>query len=612
MRSMALLAALLVAPHLLFLAVDQRPPNDHDVWYTLGVAESWTNAALAPSSSGRWQVVLDHFLFEGWHPQLAQTVMLALMVALGPSLLVFRGVNLLFWGLLVGSSYAIGRQLRSHRFGLLLMVLVAWLPSMLLYTRKWDPMFHGAALSALSWALALRCLRPDALRLRWPWVALGLAVGLRLYTHPTGIPDLGLTLSLTVGFVVVRTWRRAEELGPALARGALAVGVALAVGAWYLGLIPVVPQEPSYQLLQYFEWRMPYIAVDEGKLSPLRQIAGTADLVAALFRWHWHPVPALALGVPGLLALWGAARRATPFSGLLLLLAIALLQLPLVQHTFANGAVTSDWLHLIPLFVILTAFALVELSMGVDRRATLARAGLTLTVGYCGFAAFVPLAASFEGPDPLMDDRAYSSWTWSSFTSVDTGGREETPHLLSSRIQAADEVARRMAASAAEGDLEHAGFVEVLDLSVVRAQDCQLETRPRGGAHERFEPAWAFRFAGWRGVETEEGPGTDARFVLVRLWHGDRVVGPTNEAQLGEELRATAVGRCLEATDRWVERTFPDVTHHPLIDPDGRLISRGWEERTEYAHRGYLIDRGEGRLTSRIGYKNPRGGRLPN
>ncbi len=612
MRSVVLLALLLVAPHLFFLAFDQRPPNDHDVWYTLGVADSWTNAHLTPTGVGKVGVSLEHFLFEGWHPQGAQTVMLALMVAFGPSLLVFRGVNLLFWVLLVGSVYAIGRQLRSHRFGLLAMVLVAWLPSTLIYTRKWDPMFHGAAVSALGWALALRCLKPDAARLRWPWVALGLTVGLRLYTHPTGIPDLGLTLTLPVVFVVLRSWRRDHELRPVLARGALACGVALAVGAWYLGLIRVVPGEPSYQLIEYVEWRLPYIAVDEGKLDPLRQLAGTADLAEALLLWHWHPIPALALGLPGLVALPALVWRSPPWSGVMLLAAVGLIQLPLVQHTFANAAVTSDWLHLLPLFVILAALALTEIAAGFSRQATLARAGLIVTVGYCVFSAFGPLIVSALGPDPLMDDRAYASWPWSAFTSVDTGGREETPHLMSPRLQAGDEVGQRMAAVATEEELDEAALLEVVDITVAGEDVCELLEKPRGHTYERFEPEWAFRFAGWAGVRIEDKRGTGARFTLVRLWHEPAVYGPDNEAQLDELPGATAASGCVDAGMRWVESTWPDADVVALPDPEGRLISRGWQDQTEYAHRGWLVDRGEGRVSWPVAYKSSRGGRTPN
>ncbi|MCO4773709.1 MAG: glycosyltransferase family 39 protein, partial [Deltaproteobacteria bacterium] len=400
-----LLALLLVLPHLLFLAVDQRPPNDHDTWYTKGVADSWTNAQLAPDAVGKVKAVAEHFLFEGWHPQLAQTLMLAAMVLLGPSLLVFRGINLLFWALLVGSTYAVGRQLRSHRLGLVAMTLVAWMPGMLAYARKWEPMFHGSAFSAFAWALALRCLAPDAARLRWPWLALGCALGARFYTHPTGLPDLGLTLALTPLFAFVLARRRGEALGPLLRRAAMLGGTTLALGAWYLGLLPVVAQEPSYKLEYYLGWRASYVGGGEGDLLQ-RQVQGLRKLSNALWHWHWHPVMALALGFPGLLAAGRQIAR-VPVTGAGLLGAIFLLQLPLVQITFANGAVTPDWLHLMPLAIILAAFGLSALVDVGGRLGQGGRALLVVSLGYAALSAVGPQVVSLAGPDPLLDSRAY-------------------------------------------------------------------------------------------------------------------------------------------------------------------------------------------------------------
>lgn len=624
-----LLALLLVLPHLLFVAVDTRPPNDHDTWYTKGVADSWSNAQISESSAAGVRAVAEHFLFEGWHPQLAQSVLLTVMLVLGPSLLVFRGVNLLFFALLLGSTYAVGRQLRSHRFGLLVMTLVAWMPGMLLYARKWEPMFHGAAFSALGWALALRCLSPDAARLRWPWLALGAALGARIYTHPTGLPDLGLTLVITPLLALALARRRGQPIEPVVRRATMMGGITLALGAWFLGIIPVVPDEPSYKLGYYLRWRASYVAGSDTQTWALgRQLEGTRKLVRALWSWHWHPVPALLLGIPGLLAVPRLLRR-LPLSGVTLLAALLLLQLPLVQITFANGAVTPDWLHLTPLCVILAAAGLADLTTRADRVGRVAIAMLVGSLAYLALAAWGPPLISLAGPDPLLDDRAYTASVLQPFQHIDTGDREETPHLLSRGEQAGDRVARLMAEAASPDDLTQAAIIEVQDLTLAQEADrpdapwcglgsktpcCGFVLGPRGGMRDRFRPVWPFRFAGWTGVQVQvqDTPEVNARFVLVRLWHSDDVVGPLFEGEPHEPPGSTALRRCVGGSARYVEDRYAGAVVTLIEDPSGRLISRMWGYPTEYGHRAYLVDRGDGVLSVPMTYQSPVGGALPN
>jgi|GEM_PF-1345777 len=620
-----LLALLLVLPHLVFLAVDGRPPNDHDTWYTQGVADSWTNSTVVQGAPAKARVVAEHFLFEGWHPQLAQTVLLIATILLGPSLWVFKGINLLFWALLVGSIYAVGRQLRSHRFGLLAMLLVAWLPGVLVYARKWEPMFHGSAFSALAWALSLRCLAPDAARLRWPWVALGLTLGARFYTHPTGLPDLGLTLGLTPLLALLLARRRGEPLGPVARRGAGMAFTALAMGAWFLGLLPLVPDEPSYALPHYLKWRASYVGGgDMDQFTLHRQLAGLDKLRNALWAWHWHPVPSLALGIPGLAAL-PRLVRAAPLSGHGLLAALLLVQLPLVHVTFVNGAVTPDWFHLLPLSVVLAAsglWGLVELG---GRWAPAGKGLLAIAVLYGAWAAFMPQAVSLFGPDPLGDSREYQGRLLAAFQQIDTGDRQETPHLLSRHEQAGDVVAKKMAAAAPLPP----GSVAVLavqDLTLVRPGSgpgsplcggdldhgcCDFAPGPRGGPRDRFQPAWPFRFAGWAGVHVVSEPSPDARFVLVRLWHADDHVGPLFEGQAHEPPASTAVSLCVDAAERWVAARYPTGSATLVPDSHGRLISRMWAYRSEYAHRAFLVDRGQGTLRRPAQVRSPMGGALP-
>lgn len=615
----ALLGLVLSLPQLLFLAVDQRPPNDHDTWYTSGVAQSLTNAALADGPEGTARVVLDHFLFEGWHPQGAQTVLLVAMLLFGPSLLVFRAVTIGYWALLVGSSYAVGRQLRSHRFGLLTMVLVGWLPGILAYSRKWDPMLHGAAISVLGWAFALRCLRPDAARLRWPWVGLALTLGARFYTHPTGLPDLGLVAVLVPSLALLGARRRGEPPGPLRWRAAgLLLGV-FALGAWFLGCLPLVPDEPSYALPHYLRWRMFYVGTGGGELSLARELEGLLKLGRSLFFWHWQPGQVLFLGLPGLIGLGRLLRRGVP-DEVRMLLVLLLLQVPIVIHTFANGAVTPDWIHLTPLAVILAALGLCEVAaMPRLRRLPI------LAVGYAAVAALVPPAVALLGPDPLLDDRPYQSPLLEPFAHVETGDFAVTPHLLSDHTQAADRLFDWIA-ERSEPAPDEVLLLAVRDLTVLDGPErdegawcgdadiegcCRFEQGRRGGGQAAFRPVWPARFAGWGGVDVTREPTHDRRFVLVRLWHADDFIGPTFEGQRWEPLGSTVARRCHGAARRWVEDRWLGSRVIDLSDPPGRLISRMWALRTEYAHQGFLVDRGHGTVARPAEFESPIGGALP-
>lgn len=602
-RDVLLLLAVLTLPHLLFLAVDNRPPNDHDVWYTSGVADSLTNWAMASSPWAHVRVIVDHFLFEGWHPQGAQTVLLAVLAVFGPSLFLFRATNLLFLWLLVGSTYASGRQLRDHRFGLLVAGLVGWLPAFLAYARKWEPMFHGAAFSVLALALALRCLRPDAARLRWPWIALGLALGARFYTHPTGLPDLSSTLGVTAAIALWAARREGRPLRPLVGRLAICGGITLALGAWYLGVVPRADGEPSYKLMGYLAWRSGYVSSELGWFDPVRNSQAALKLGRGLLLWHWQAV-LLVVAIPGLIRLPGLVRRA-PTSGIALLAGIAALQLPVAWVTVQNGGVVVDWLHLEPLFLVLCAASLATWER--PRRWLFG-----VAVANVVFAAVVPPLASLTGPDPQLDDRAWTLRWLAPWAQLETGDAEETPHLLSSGVQAGDVVAQAMADAA--GDARHGrrAVLEVRDLTLAEAGSkpgaawcgepgalagdcCGFVDGPRGGVRDSFSSPWPFMFAGWSDVD-RNAPGVDHRFVLVRLFHPQDGGGPLFEGMAWEPEGATPIRGCVEAAEQQVRDAWPGASVRRIDDPQGRLISRMWAYPTEYAHRAFLVDRREGAL----------------
>ena len=582
-RHLAALVLALTVPHVLFLALDGRPPNDHDSWYTGGVPDALIHWTLAGGPIARVRVVIDHFLFEGWHPQGAQTVLLAVLGVFGPSLLLFRATNLLFFWLLVVGSYACGRQLRGHRFGLLVAGLIGWLPSMLAYARKWEPMFHGTAVSVVALACAIRCLAPDAARLRWPWVALGLALGARFYTHPTGLPDLAATGALTTLLALLAARKRGEPLTPLARRVALAGGIALALGAWYLGLLPVVDGEPSYRLSAYLRWRQGYLYSDLPALDWHRNVAAVLKLGRGLALWHWQSL-LLVVAVPGLVRL-PALVRGAPTGPLALLAGVALVQLPVVFVTMKNAGMVVDWLHLEPTFLLVCAASVATLPQ--------ARILFGVAVANVAFTALLVPLAGLTTADPVLDDRVWTLRWLDPWTHLETGDVQETPHLPSRGTQAGDVVARAMAAAAnPEGQLAVLG---VEDLTLTDPAGCGFTSGPRGGDRDAFRSPWPFLFAGFAGFTgvTPAEPVTDPRFVLVRLWHADGA-GPLFEGMAHEPELATPVRRCLDAAQTQVVARWPDASVLPIADPPGRLVSRMWAYPTEYAHRAYLVDRRTG------------------
>ncbi|MCO4771538.1 MAG: hypothetical protein KDA24_16010, partial [Deltaproteobacteria bacterium] len=227
----------------------------------------------------------------------------------------------------------------------------------------------------------------------------------------------------------------------------------------------------------------------------------------------------------------------------------------------------------------------------------------------------------------LLASRAYRASILQPFQTIDTGDAAEAPHLLSRHVQAADRVAELMAAQATPEELHASALLEVRDLTLIRNGAgidspscavepqaevcCGFETKPRGGSRDRLQPVWPYRFAGWTSVDIDDDPARNARFVLVRLWHDQEVVGPLFEGQPHEPPESTQVSRCVQAAGQELAATFPNATVTSLADPPGRLISRMWAYRTEYAHRAFLVDRGEGVFTVDAEHQSPIGGPLP-
>jgi hypothetical protein len=234
------------------------------------------------------------------------------------------------------------------------------------------------------------------------------------------------------------------------------------------------------------------------------------------------------------------------------------------------------------------------------------------------------MLASATGPDPLLDARAYTSPLLEPFEGIDTGGRTEAPHLISSTPEAGDVLARTLATRVPPEELDRAALLQVVDLTLTMAPAvvaplcrddtsvpcCGFTPGRRGGPRDRLKPLWPFRFAGWADVDITLRDAADARFVLVRLWH-DGQYGPLDEGQAHEPTDSTWMTQCLDAAGTWVTERWPDAELTPMPDPTGRLISRMWGYSTEYAHRSFLIDRGEGVSSVPPQMRSPIGGRPP-
>ena len=117
--AVAWLALCTLGPFLVFTLSDTRLPNDHDDYYTWQIVDALEGAVQDPGP-GRVLGTMDR----AWHsgqprPQGIEMVHAAILAFFGPSLLVYRLVNLPFLLLLVGATWAAGRMVLGRWGGLL-------------------------------------------------------------------------------------------------------------------------------------------------------------------------------------------------------------------------------------------------------------------------------------------------------------------------------------------------------------------------------------------------------------------------------------------------------------------------------------------------------------
>lgn len=576
------LLGLVTLVFVLFCAADQRPPDDHDDFYT--ASSSWAYLELDQASlSEKPGVLAHHFRGGNLHPRLAQTVLLISMDILGASRLVFRLANLPFLLLLVAGTWLLARELLGHRLALLAAFLAATLPVVINYSHKWDTQFHAAALTPFGLFLLLRCLRGTSGWWAAPWLLFGAWQGLRLYTHPVVSPDIALTLGLAGLFGVVTA--RSAGLRPVRQLKGWVLGLVsfTAVGGYYIGIFG---RAPEHSLIAYIIRRANY--ADSGFL----QQADTASLLGFLYDRSsevvWlHVMPGYTLLLlPGLLLLplvlcsrgiWTDAPPQQRSQATLLLL-LGLGQLPPTLVATTNNAFLNDWLFVAPLWIILGVLSLSCAASTLGKsRTVLTRAWVVAAVAVGLGHLTVPMASSALGPEPLEQPEYYEGFWLGPYARSTSGRHFTTHHLLSRYEHAPSQLAEQMAET---------GWVEpgparyaLLDLTWDPASNsqpgCRLGSPDQGwswglppvdgGAGMQEPSPWPFVFAGLRGgralrVDHELDTSYTDWDVLGREWDSDPEALPGDEGDTGSEaiehLPPWALVRLwVLPVDRWEEES---------------------------------------------------------
>lgn len=603
---------------LLWAALDRRPPDDHDDFYThRSIAAVF---AAREASPAQLPGVLASHMADGYlHPQLAQTSLVGTLGTFGISRFWLRATNAPWLFLLLLGTFLVARELSEPRLALLAVFVVGTLPIVLNYSRKWDIQFHAACLVPFGLWLAIRALRDG--RHRW-WVAFGLWQGMRVYSHPIHLPDIAVTVAL-VGAARIAPAVLRRDVGEALRRavpwaGAAAIVVAMSV--WYTGFLGDLIGEPGYSLRQYLAARHSYTEgawIQDASVLAVARLG--ADLVREVFWLHLMPGAAFLL-LPGLLAVPGyVLRRPVNRTGWgieWLLLLTVLAQVPPAGLAASNRAYINDWLFVFPTVVILALIALRAMRdrLMTERRRTLATKSWVAAAVLNGlWVAAAPVVASLAGPDPVDEPEHYGGLPIDLFTHSTSGRHLVTHHMVVQRRLAHVDVAAR--ARAAVGDLRHLdlGLLDLSwDPSRFGASGCRLGD-PGHRAGWRFgrpdasapgsEPTispWPFAFEGFESVNLEAPPSDFApsslpRLVLVRLWL-DPVV-----AWDGSRHRCVPANRLPEgfvgAAESIVRsRLGAQSEILSVTDPTGALVGRTieWVPDPTYLGLTLWVDRGPG------------------
>ena len=456
---------------LLFCAVDARPPNDHDDFYTansIWAVQDLGEAGLLAKPGVLW----DHFRGGRLHPRLAQTTLVASLGTFGHSRFVFRATNLPFLLLFALGTYLMAKELAGPRLALLAAFVASNVPMVINYSRKWDIQFHAAALTPIGIWLAIAALRADGRRALKLWVGFGVWQGLRLYTHPIVMPDV----AVTIGVVGLILWPHGRALGrsflPRLGGFILGLVAWFGVALYYLGIARSWLGEPEYSLRRYITQRGSYS--DVGWWIESDWVAKANHFYELITEVIWlHTMPAFtALLLPGLLLLpiallrksWWADREPGTRWLVVALLVPVLAQLPTIALATSNRAFLNDWLLLVPPLVVLALVTSSAAATTLDELRAPWSTGWAVAILVAGcLHHLIPLGGRVLGPDPLEDPEHYDNLLLGPFTRS-SSGRHYTTHHVPTRHRSAGTVLAETVASLG-GDLDEPASFALLDLT---------------------------------------------------------------------------------------------------------------------------------------------------
>ncbi len=606
-----------------FAVADNRPPDDHDDFYTAALASDvwqFQEASLA----GKLKV-LGHRLKEGpgqFHPQLAQTALVAALGTFGSSQAVFRLSNLPFLLLLLFGSYLLARELSGPRLAILSAFVVGTLPIVTNYSRKWDIQFHAAALTPLGLYLGLRALRASG-KDSWKWwIGLGVAQGLRMHTHPIVVSDVAVTFALlgVASIGIARARGRAADLP--IRQLIVALGLCHLISTWMLGVYGNVLGEPGYSLHHYLPQRIGgggYLSTTWWSKAILVAQAGLVlDLIREV-QWIHLMRSTWLLLLPGIIAtpvllLWRGkvdlADSVRRWQALVIAAAIAI-QVPPILLATSNKAFLNDWLFMVPGGTILALVAMSRIAhLAGEHSLRVRRAWTAALVANGILLTTIPLGVSLAGPEPMEEPEFYEQGALWPFTRSTSGRHFATHHLVSSWRYPGERIAQKIKEKEGLGTAK----IGILDLSWdpshASQPGCQLGdaadpeswrwTPPEDIVLPPLPPLspWPFSFEGFKdlkviGARPQEGEEASPlpRFVAVRLW-----LMPSNP-WIAERQTCTPRERLPEdflvaARSLVSNRLGGSVQIEVLPDPTGWLLATviEWDREPSYLGTALLVD----------------------
>jgi hypothetical protein len=604
----------------LFGVMDNRPPDDHDDFYTAALADDvWKFEEASPLGK---LAVLGHRLKEGpgqFHPQLAQTFLVAAMGTFGRSVTVFRLANLPFLLLLVFGTYLLARELSGARLAVLAAFVVGTLPIVTNYSRKWDIQFHAAALTPLGLYLGLRALRSVG-RDGWKWwIGLGIVQGLRMHTHPIVISDVAVTFAILGAAMLPMGRIQGASIQLRIRQLIVALGVTHLISTWMLGVYGNVLGEPGYSLHHYLPQRIGgggYLSTAWwGKAILVAQLGLVLDLVREVQWLHLMRTTWLLL-LPGIIAapvllLWrGTLEREDSirrWQAAVIALAIAI-QVPPILLATSNKAFLNDWLYLVPGGTVLALVAMDRIVHLAGAHSSRLRLGWSVALVANGILlTLVPLGVSLAGPEPMEKPEFYDQGPLWPFTRS-TSGRHFATHHLVSRWQYPGE---RIAQTIKDNDWgDGTARLGILDLSWDPSYGGQpgcnlgdpsdaeswLWSAPEDIVLPPLPPLspWPFSFVGFKGLQVvrPEGEERGPRFTAVRLWliPRDTWIAERQVCRPSERLPENFLAGARAMVEG---RLGSGSTVEVLADPTGWLLATviEWDREPSYLGTALLVDR---------------------